>query len=375
MPLLATRQAIGAVSEAVRSQLALRTSLLVTVARPDQAALADPALKLNIFLYQAEFDPFLKNVPLDPGQPSPLWLCLRYLITAYDTDHDSDSVAAHELLARGLAALQQLNFMRPTVAALIDNPEPLKITFDHCDVDLLSKIMQGTDEKYRLSAAFQVRPVLIAPDVPPDFAPPVLSVGPPTAPGVVVLPSLGPRLSSIEPERFEPGALLTLRGLDIGSAIETVYVGTMALPVIAARDGLVQVRVPAAPDQPAGYLPVIAARRLPSGRELTTNPLFGTLLPTVATAVPGVLTNVAGRLSGDLSITGVRLGGVDDLVFVAFYRDGRVALNLEVPGSVAQTSLLATVDALHALMPGDYHIIVRVNGAQANFAPSVWWRA
>ena len=36
-------------------------------------------------------------------------------------------------------------------------PEPLKLSFDGAGVDLLSKVMQGTDERYRLSMAFQVR--------------------------------------------------------------------------------------------------------------------------------------------------------------------------------------------------------------------------
>ena len=58
--------------------------------------------------------------------------------------------------SRGLRlfSLQRLNYIHPANAALVDNPEPLKITFDRADAELLSKIMQGTDEKYRVSAAF-----------------------------------------------------------------------------------------------------------------------------------------------------------------------------------------------------------------------------
>jgi hypothetical protein len=374
MPLGATREAIGAVSEALRAQLASRTSLLVTVSRPDVAATSDDEPKLNLFLYQADFDPFLKSIPIDEGQPAPLWLVLRYLLTAYDLGHDSDSIDAHRLLARGLSGLQQMTFMEPTAAALVDNPEPLKLTFDACDVELLSKVMQGTDEKYRLSAAFQVRPVLIAPDTPPAYAPPVLTVGPPGAEGVVVLPSMGPRLREIVPARFGAGAELRLVGNDIGSAIEIAYVGDLALPVIAARDGEVRVRLPADPPLPAGDVPIRVARRLPSGRELSSNPLFAQLVPTVSTATPAGLLAAGTNVRGSLTITGTRLGGPDDLVFVAFHRNGTVALNLEVPGSPAQTGLLATVDAAHAVPPGDYRIIVRVNGAQAFAAPEVAWR-
>jgi len=62
-----------------------------------------------------------------------------------------------------------VNFLQPTAAAtdpLRDNPNELKITFDAATVELLSKLMQGPDQRYRCSAAFQVRPVLIVPAEP-----------------------------------------------------------------------------------------------------------------------------------------------------------------------------------------------------------------
>jgi len=46
----------------------------------------------------------------------------------------------------------------------------MKITFDNATTELLSKVMQGTDEKYRFSAAFEVRPVMIAGTTPPSPA-------------------------------------------------------------------------------------------------------------------------------------------------------------------------------------------------------------
>lgn len=373
MPLSSTHEAIGAVSEAIRSQLELRTSLLVTVSRPEVAADGNAVPKLNLFLYQVDFDPHLKNHSLDDGQPPPLWLVLRYLITAYDRGHDSDTVEAHRLLARGLANLQEMNFLSPTVPALIDNTEPLKLTFDNADVDLLSKVMQGSEEKYRISAAFQVRPVLIAPDVPPSYAPLVLSVGPPSAQGVIVLPSMGPNLKQIIPLRFEVGATVEFSGDNINSGIETAYIGSMELPVIAARDGAVRVNVPNTPTISAGFHPAVVARRLVSGRQQTSNPQFVTLLPTLITAVHGALTANGPNLFGNVTMTGERLGGPDDMIFVAFYRDGNVVLNLEVTGSVAQTSLLVSVSSANALPPGTYYLILRVNGAQASLTLAVAW--
>lgn len=373
MPLSATPEAIGAVSEALRSQIQLRSSVLTTVKRPEIAAVDDVVPKLNLFLYQIDFDPHLKNHSLDDGHPPPLWLILRYLITAYDAGNDSDTVAAHRLLGRGLACLQEINFLSPTVPALADNPEPLKLSFDSSDVELLSKVMQGSEEKYRISAAFQVRPVLIAPDVPPSYAPLVLTVGPPSAEGVVVLPSMGPILKDITPSRFEGGATLEFSGDGINGSIESVFIGTMELPVIAAREGAIQVVVPNVSSISAGYQPACVARRLPSGRQQTSNPLFVSLLPTVTTATHGVLTANGTKLFGSLTFTGKRLGGVADSIFAAFYRDGAVVLNLEVIGTALQNSLVVNVSNANALPPGTYYLILRVNGAQATATPAVGW--
>ncbi|BCT67376.1 DUF4255 domain-containing protein [Nitrosospira sp. NRS527] len=373
MALAATNEAIGAVSEAVRSQLALRAQMLVTVSRPDIAAASDEEPKLNLFLYQVEFDGHLKNYSLDEGRPAPLWLVLRYLLTAYDQTHDSDSVAAHRLLARGLANLQEINFLSPTVPALADNPEPLKISFESADVELLSKLMQGSDEKYRISVAFQVRPVLIAPDVAPEYAPAVLTVGPPAVEGVTVLPTLGPQLKQVTPSQFEVSTTLELSGDDINTAIDSVLLGSLVLPVTAARDGAVQTQIPAIPALSAGHHVIAVARTLPSGRLMSSNPLLATLRPTLTGASVGALTPNGPNLFGDITLTGQRLGGPDDTIFVAFYRDGAVALNLEVTGIAAQTSLTASVDNAHALPPGTYYLILRVNGAQATHTPQIAW--
>jgi hypothetical protein len=381
MPLLSTRDAIGAVSETLRSQLefyVLKTApgslTAVTVSRPEVAANNETAPKLNLFLYQIDFDPHLKNHSLDEGQPPPLWLVLRYLITAYDAGNDSDTIPAHALLGKGLACLQTMNFLNPVVPALSDNPEPLKLSFDSSDVELLSKVMQGSEEKYRISAAFQVRPVLIAPDVPPDYAPLVLTVGPPGAEGVAVLPTMGPVLTQITPSRFEIGATLEFAGDGINGSIESVLIGSMELPVIAAREGAIKILIPNVPTVSAGYLSACVARRLPSGRQQTSNPLFVSLMPTLMTAAPGVLTlNSENLLFGSITLTGERLGGIDDVIFVAFYRDGVVALNLEATGTVLQNTLVANVLTTHGLTPGNYHVILRVNGAQATLMPEVDW--
>ena len=219
MSLLDSQEAIGAVTELLRTRVSMRlNNLAVVVGRPE-AATNSTGRKLNLFLYRIGFDGYLRNIPLDSGQEPPLWLVLHYLVTAFDENKESDSAEAHRLLGRGLAALQELNFLRPNVAQLVKNPEPLKITFDEADVELLSKLMQGTDEKYRISAAFQVRPVMVMTDQPASYAPLVKTVGPPLPnpppydqAGVQVLPNLGPRLASVLPVRFTRAGNLDLDG-------------------------------------------------------------------------------------------------------------------------------------------------------------------
>ena len=112
-----------------------------------------------------------------------------------------DTIEAHELLGQGVAALQDANFL-----TLQGNLEPLKLTFDEATADLLSKIMQGTDERYRLSVAFQIRPVAIMTSAEPhasllvgiDYTTSPETIIGKDAVGIDVLPSLGPRLSSVE---------------------------------------------------------------------------------------------------------------------------------------------------------------------------------
>jgi hypothetical protein len=376
MALLDSQEAIGAVSELLRTRVSARlNSLNVLVGRPESAATAGNGRKLNIFLYRIGFDPQLRNEPIEPGQEPPLWVVLHYLLTAFDDAKESDSVDAHRLLGRGMAALQEMNFIRPQVQALARNPEPLKITFDEADVELLSKLMQGSDEKYRVSAAFQVRPVMIAPDSPASYAPLVKSVGPPASPGVEVLPNLGPRLLTLSPERFAAPATLTLTGLDLGGVDQLTF-GPLTLAPSVAPDGSITATLPAATALSAGAYPVAVSRLLASGHRLGSDPLLAHLLPKLLTATPGALTPVSAadpRLHGPLTLTGERLGGPDDSIFVAFYGGGALRLALEAVGTVAQTGLSVTVPPEKALAPGPYLILLRVNGEQADDAPTVSW--
>ncbi|SFA78393.1 Protein of unknown function [Poseidonocella pacifica] len=375
MPLANSRNAIGAVGQILQAQLAARTSTAnVTIGRVEAAAATDGP-KLNLFLYQIDVEGHLRNTPLDAGQKPPVWLVLRYLMTAFDLERDSDSANAHSLLGEGVLALEEMNYQRPTAVQLTDNPEPLKISLDNGNVELLSRVMQGTDERYRLSAAFQIRPIMIAPEAPPDYAPLVHSVGPPQAEGVTVMPSMGPVLEALSPTAFDAGDTVTLLGSGLDSATQFVCLDDTPFPVTAAPNGTVQAMIPADTTLSPGSYAVSAARERPSGRIFASNALTVALRPTLQSAAPVLpLTDEGGGLfSGDLTLTGVRLGGPDDAIFVAFWRDGAVILMLEATGIATQDSLTVTVQPDQALDAGIYTVLLRANGAQALATPQVDW--
>ncbi len=383
MSLLNSQDAIGAVSELLRARIMTRlNNLNVTIGRPEAAAALGDGRKINLFLYRVGFDGHLRNEPLDRGQEPPLWMVLHYLLTAFDEQKESDSVVAHRLLGNGLVALQEMSVLRPSAPALARNPEPLKITFDEADVELLSKLMQGSDEKYRVSAAFQVRPVMIVPDGQASYAPLVKTVGPPVVPatvpptgrGVEVWPSLGPRLDALVPERFAVPATLTLRGLDL-AGVDHVQLGPESLAATVSPAGEITVNLTATALS-AGAYPVTVSRPLAGAHVMTSNALLAHLLPKLATVSHGPLTPVSAndpRLHGKLTLTGERLGGSDDSIFVAFYGGGALKLMLEPEVTAPQTSLTAAVTPEKPLASGSYLVILRVNGEQADAALTVDW--
>jgi len=372
MALADSREAIGAVSVLLQNQLTARTTVSsVDVGRPETAALTAGS-KFNLFLYQVEIDSHLRNQSLDRGQKSPLWLVLKYLLTAFDNDRESDSSDAHDMLGEGMLALQELSFLNPATLPLQDNPERLKITFDNADAELLSKVMQGGDEKYRISIAFQIRPIMIAPSAPPSYSLSVQTVGPGNE-GVIVIPTLGPRLESVEPQKFVSNTELTIKGQDVNASISEVLIGDQSFSVSSSSEGEISTLVPATTALSAGNHPLCLRRQLPGGMNIKSDVIAVQFLPEVTSATPGALTTSGAAVFGDLTISGRQLGGGEDSIFVAFYQDGDVALMLEAQGSAAQTLLTVTVTEDHQLSAGNYFIILRVNGAQSPVTPQVVW--
>lgn len=396
-------RAIGAVTNLLHEHLT-RRGFVVDVGRPESAPGAGTGPKLNLFLYEARVDGSLRNVPLQPDAAPPLWLVLKYLLTAFDATELSDSSDAHELLGRGLSALQELNFLSLDAqvkadirSALENSPEPLKVTFDESPADLLSKIMQGSDESYRLSMAFEVRPVMILAGEPPTMAPlvGVDSSPPPTiiggeAVGLTVLPSLGPSLERVTPAAFEPDDEIALYGEELHLGGLECWLGPVELSIVGQRPDRLTVRVEGEVHAPAtegpirggtaispGEHPIRVRQPLANLRARSSNLLIGRLRPVVTTAHVSA--------AGTLTVDGILLGTWEDDLLVALRQDGAIARMFEAgpqppPASPARTVVpddaqrQLTVTGLKGpkgVAPGDYQVLVRVNGQQARLSPTV----
>jgi hypothetical protein len=386
MALADSGTAIGAVSRLLQDHL-IRRGFEVSIGKPEDAADTDANAKLNLFLYETTFDPHLRNTPLRDGEIPPLWLVLKFLLTAFDATEHSDTPLAHDLLGRGMSALHELNYLRldPLVPlnvrlALENNPEPLKLTFDDSNADLVSKVMQGTDERYRLSVAFQLRPVMIVPGSLPRSAL-LVGVDYTTAPETIigrdgvhidVIPSLGAQLDRVEPDRFEAGATLTIFGDEVAGSTMEVVLGNVVLTVLERHVDRLLVAAEGSPGTPiasgtslsAGEMPLVVRRRLSPTRTRSSNMLAARLLPTLTSAT---------LVGDDLQLQGVLLGNDTDDVIVVFAResDGRTVRLFDTVTTVANQQTLTITGAATAVPAGTYRVFLRVNNQQAIASPRV----
>jgi hypothetical protein len=363
----------------------------VTVGRPEPPAGNILGSRLNLFLYEIHVDEFLRNQSLDEGQPAPLWLVLHYLITAFDENGESDNIEAHDILGAAMRALHAINFLQPTAGTsdpLRDNPNELKVTFDAATADLLSKLMQGPDMKYRCSAGFQVRPVLLAPSEPPSYS---QLVGVDYNAGGVVIgergihvgvePSLGPSLTSVSPAKFEPGATLQITGDDLHLEGISVQMADVVLPITSKSPSLVQCVVPltlnAGNILPAGSQPITAVLTLSTGRKYSSNAVTGGLLPHVDTATPSNVTPInpspGAPVTAVIDLTGFLLSTPSDAVFLGLSKDGTVVRLFDqfIRPTADQKTLRLTIPVDLAVPTGTYRVILRVNGQQALNSPAV----
>lgn len=386
MALADTAQAIGVATSLLRNRLLARAGVSnVTVGRVEPTN-NQPSNRLNLFLYEAMFDPSLKNVSLDRGQLPPIWLVLKYLMTAFDSNKDTDSEESHKHLGRGIRALQELSYLPLTglpaneLRVLTDNPEPLKITFDEIPSELLSRLAQGPEEKYRFSVGFQVRPVMIAIPEPPSYS---LLVGIDYEASreigedgirIPVIPSMGPVLTEASPSKFEVNSLLTLAGSALDLSGLAVRLGPAELAVTAQRPDSLQCRldgnIAGGGVISAGSHTLSAVQTLPTGRRRTSNLLIADLIPTLTSVAFAPSAGLGVR--GTLTLTGVLLGRQNDDIIVALYQDGKVTKMFdELTAAPGQNQLQLAITRSQAISEGKYRVILRVNGQQAQASPEV----
>lgn len=389
MPLADSSRAIGAVTGLLTERIEALTSHNVTVGRPEppsaNGGLSNP--RLNLFLYEALFDPHLKNTPLGEGEEPPLWLVLRYLVTPFDGTGESDTADAFGVLGDGLRALQAVAHLPVTglqpedQTALEPNPERMKVTFNEAPSTLLASLMQGTDEKYRFSMTFQVGPVMIAPAATPSYA---LLIGVDYAAalpgeradagvGLSVEPTLGPVIERVTPSSFGPGdPPVRIEGEDLNLEGLEVQLGPVVLPL--ERDAFgntVFDPTAAALDGDAisaGSHPLSVARTLATGRRRGSNLAVAGLLPRLTSATLVAADN-------ELDLQGLLLGTEADDVVVALYRDGATVRSfddvVDATGSPpAQTHRRVRLGA-EPVASGTYRVLLRVGGQQARESPEV----
>ncbi len=386
MAQLDTIDAIGAVTHLLEERLHNHTGLDISVGRPGDNQSHSTGARLNLFLYEAVFDPTLKNTALTESQNPPLWLVLKFLLTPFDETGESDTRKAHLNLGKGLRALRDLTLLQLSSAvpadiqkALKDNPEELKITFDESTSDLLSKLMQGPDEKYRFSIAFQVRPVLITGTTPPSYN---LLVGidylADTTIGEAgiqlgVWPKDMAVLDQLEQQKLEAGDDVIILGenLTLPGLKAYIHDQEMAIDANATTADRMKASMAAlvtAHTLSAGEWPIMVTKPLPSGKALKSNLITGQVLPSI-TAAPAFTPNSD---YGTISLSGTLLGGVEDAIAVALYQDGQVVkLYDDLPGTVNQTSLDVAITSATKPPAGTYRVILMVNGQQAKKSPEV----
>ncbi len=335
----------------------------------------------------------MRSVALDAGQVPPLWLVLRFLLTAFDSGGKSDTVAAHRVLGAGLGALQALAYLplegvsADDLAALSPNPEPLKISTLETNSELLSGLFGGSEDRYRLSTAFELRPVMIAPLAPAAYG---LLVGidydadtvlGEQAVAITVGPGLQPTIEQTVPSSAAIGENIRIYGEGMRADLIADLEG-VELPLTTTAEGTMQLGLDSLEltgDRiSAGSRSLRVVRQLPSGRRRSSRPVVLDLQPTVSGVVVSDVTALVASdptspLTATLTIDGALLGGADDDVFVALYRDGALGSFdelSELPGP-AQTRRRLVMPESKALPAGSYRLILRVNGVQARQSPEI----
>lgn len=295
--------------------------------------------QINLFLYQTEFNPTWRNMPLpdqvragETGHP-PLALNLHYLITAYG--EEDDDTRSHRLLGQAMSTLHDhpiLSAAEIEAATVVELPgstlheqiECVRIVPHTLSVDELSRLWTTFQTQYRISVAYQASVVLIESNRPTRTPLPVLTRGR-NDEGVTVQSDLTPpvpTLTALVPPRRQPSLRLgetfqingaRLSGSDLEVRFQHPRLDEPLLAEIVSQSATqIEVRLPEAgePDDPTapqnqwlcGFYSVQVAVRSPDeDTQRLTNALSVALSPQLITNPPITVTPDA--LTNTLTLT------------------------------------------------------------------------
>jgi hypothetical protein len=344
------------------------------ITQPPHEVTASNDPRVNVFLYQAEIDPALRNtdpvstIPGERGQPA-LPLILHYLITPYAPN--ADDVQAHRLLGGALQALHSHQVL--TATDLADNApysdisrqvESVRVSWQPLEEKDIYSLWSTFQAPYRLSAAFELRVVFIDSTAASLAALPVLGRGADGRGPVAAATVAYPEITAVVPPLGQPGALpgdrVRLLGTALGAAAVTVLLShpRLAAPLRVAPDGAagaeVTFTVPAT--MPAGLGAVALSLSTPGTSDQLSNDAPFAVSPQVSSPLPATV--AAASRSASLALTcrpAVRAGQRAVLLLGA--------TPVPSPPVTADTTTLTfTVGPLPA---GKYRLRLRVDGADS----------
>jgi hypothetical protein len=375
-------RAIEAVTETLRGIVDAGVKRVTPGARaitspPDEITTSQES-RVNVFLYQAQMDGALRNTdpvnvaPGESGQPA-LPLILHYLITAYAPN--ADDVHAHRLLGGALEALHSHPQLTATDLAdaapysdISQQVEAVRISWQALDDKDIYSLWSIFHAPYRISAAFELRVVLIDSTIAGRAPLPVLTRGS-TGRGPVVTASVGyPEITDVivplgQPSAV-PGEKVSLLGADLSAATVRVLLShpVLATPMPITPDSAtgseVTFTVPAA--APAGFGTVSLALSTPGTSDLLSNDIPFGVGPTITSPLPATVAASGGPAPFTVTCSPAVRAGQHAVLLIG----GSPAT--APPITADTTSLTFTVGPMPARR---YQLRLRVDGADSRLIP------
>lgn len=188
---MSDQDAIAAITDTLRRLITMGVQNVggaqVVTKPPNEVSSGGPDKLVNLFLFQTDVDGSLRNedqldlVPGETGDP-PLPLVLHYLITPFV--RGGNEIIAHQLLGGAIRALHQYPVLGraelsgATVSSdVAQQPDRIRISWRPLGEKDIHSLWSAFQTPYRMSVAFEVRPVLIDSTRPPRTPVPVITRG------------------------------------------------------------------------------------------------------------------------------------------------------------------------------------------------------